>query len=705
MRDHGIGSWTARRARKTPHRLAVVHQGTRHTYGQLHDRTTRLAHHLRALGVGRGDRVAFLGPNQPAFLETLFASARLGAVFVPLNTRLAAPELTHCLTDSGASLLVYTAAHEPFAARCGAGRASGADGTDRSGGPSGIPGVTPRLLAVDAGYERVLAEPEFDPAPGPNSNPGPNPNVGPDPDRAPHPAPLDEPVTLDDTAMIMYTSGTTGRAKGAVLTHGNLTWNAVNTLVDGDFGSDEVTLLAAPMFHTAALNMTCLPTFLKGGTLVLEESFSPARTLDLVEEHRVTVMFGVPAMYQQVAAEGRFATADLSSVRVLLCGGAPVPPSLIRTYAARGVSFVQGYGMTEASPGVCLLDAGHALAKAGSAGVPHFFNDVRIVGPSGEAAGRGELLVEGPTVMSGYWNRPRDTSQALTDGWLHTGDVAVTDTDGYLTIVDRVKDVIISGGENVYPAEVEQALYAHPDVADCAVIGVPDERWGEVGRAVVVLREGARADAAGLLAALDGRLARYKIPASVVFAADLPRGGSGKLLKRPIRARYGAATPPPSRRTRMTTARTTADGLDAIKALAGTDLGRTDWMEITQDRVDTFADATGDHQWIHVDPERAKAGPFGAPIAHGYLTLSLVIPLFDDLLEIKGTSMGINYGLDKVRFPTPVRVGARIRLHAAVGSVEDVKNDGVEMRLTFTVEVEDSAKPACVAAAVFRHYA
>jgi fatty-acyl-CoA synthase len=505
MRDHGIGSWTARRARKTPHRLAVVHQGGRRTYGQLHDRTTRLAHHLRALGVGRGDRVAFLGPNHPAFLETLFAAARLGAAFVPLNTRLAAPELTQVLTDSGAKLLVYTAAHEPFAAQFGAG---------------GVPGV----LAVDDGYERALAEPDAESESESESGP----------------APLDEHVTLDDVAMIMYTSGTTGRAKGAVLTHGNLTWNTVNTLVDGDFGSDEVTLLAAPMFHTAALNMTCLPTFLKGGTLVLEESFSPSRTLDLVEEHRVTVMFGVPAMYQQVAAEARFAAADLSSVRVLLCGGAPVPETLIRTYAARGVSFVQGYGMTEASPGVCLLDADNALAKAGSAGVPHFFNDVRIVDPAGGDAERGELLVEGPTVMSGYWNRPHDTSQALTDGWLHTGDVAVTDPDGYVTIVDRVKDVIISGGENIYPAEVEQALYAHPDIADCAVIGVPDERWGEVGRAVVVLREGAKADAAGLLAALDGRLARYKIPTSVVFATELPRGGSGKLLKRPIRALYGA---------------------------------------------------------------------------------------------------------------------------------------------------------------------
>ncbi|MEV0093979.1 long-chain fatty acid--CoA ligase [Streptomyces sp. NPDC050738] len=497
MRDHSIGSWTARRSRKSPHRIAVVHQDSRRTYAQLHDRTTRLAHHLRSAGAGRGDRVAFLGPNHPAFLETLFATGRLGAVFVPLNSRLAEPELTHCLTDSGTSFLVHAAPFAGFAQRSG----------------------LPRLQVGDA-YETALARSVADP--------------------------LDEAVTLDDLAMIMYTSGTTGRAKGAGLTHGNLTWNSLNTLVDGDIASDEVTLLSAPMFHTAALNMTCLPTFLKGGTLVLEESFSPGRTLDLVEEHRVTMMFGVPAMFQQIAADDRFETADLSSVRTMMCGGAPVSEALIHTYERRGLSFVQGYGMTEASPGVCLLDAENALAKAGTAGVPHFFSDVRIVDPAGQDAERGELVVEGPNIMSGYWGLPQETAQVLTDGWFRTGDVAVADADGYVRIVDRAKDMIISGGENIYPAEVENVLYEHPDVVDCAVIGVPDEKWGEVGRAVVVLREGASPGESGLLASLEGRLARYKIPKSVVFTDELPRSGAGKLLKLPIRRAYGGSCPHPS---------------------------------------------------------------------------------------------------------------------------------------------------------------
>ncbi|MFD5002995.1 long-chain fatty acid--CoA ligase [Streptomyces mutabilis] len=494
MRNHGIGSWTARRARKTPHRTAVVYRDAEITYGRLHERTTRLAHHLRRLGVRPGDRVAYLGPNHPSFLETFFAAGQLRAVFVPLNTRLAEPELRHCLADSGASVLVHTEAFEEFAASCG----------------------VQRRVAVDAVLERALGECPT--------------------------TPVDVPVGHTDTAMIMYTSGTTGRAKGAVLTHGNLIWNSVNALVDGEFPADTVTLLSAPLFHTAALNMTCLPTVLKGGTLVLEDSFSPGRTLDLIRRHRVTVMFGVPAMFQQVAADPGFAAADLSSLRALLCGGAPVPEALIRTYQRRGIGFLQGYGMTEASPGVCLLDAERALDKPGSAGLPQFFSDVRVVDPAGEDAVRGELLVEGPNVMHGYWNLPEETSAVLQDGWFRSGDVVVTDDEGYVTIVDRAKDMIISGGENVYPAEVEKALFEHPAVADCAVIGVPDEKWGEVPRAVVVLAPGAEADAEDILASLDGRLARYKIPKSLVLTDALPRSGAGKLLKPRIRRTYGTTS-------------------------------------------------------------------------------------------------------------------------------------------------------------------
>jgi acyl-CoA synthetase (AMP-forming)/AMP-acid ligase II len=490
MRNHGIGSWTARRARKTPGATAVIHRETSHTYAALHERSTRLAHHLRSLGVRRGDRVAFIGPNHPAYLETLFATGMIGAVFVPLNTRLAARELDHCVADSGAGVLIHSAACTAV-------------------GPGRVPTLR-ATIPVDEAYEGIVGD-------------------------GPAPEPIDEEVSLDDTCLIMYTSGTTGLAKGAVLTHGNITWNSVNVVVDTDIAHDEVTLVSAPLFHTAALNMTCLPTLLKGGTVVLEESFDPDRTLELIERHGVTVMFGVPAMYQTVAAAPGFATADLSSVRSLLCGGAPVPESLIHTYLERGLSFQQGYGMTEASPGVMLLDRDHALSKAGTAGVPHFFSDVRL----GEL---GEVEVEGPNVMRGYWGLPEATAQALRDGWFRSGDVATIDADGYIKVVDRIKDMIISGGENIYPAEVEEVFYSHPAVAECAVIGVPDERWGEVGRAVVVPREGVAPDEATAKELLDhlvGRLAKYKIPKSVVFAEALPRGGAGKVLKARLRETYG----------------------------------------------------------------------------------------------------------------------------------------------------------------------
>jgi fatty-acyl-CoA synthase len=348
--------------------------------------------------------------------------------------------------------------------------------------------------------------------------------------------------------MIMYTSGTTGRPKGATLSNGNIVWNCYNVLVDVDLGADEVTLVTAPMFHTAALNLTCLPTLLKGGRLVIEPSFDPERVIEVTERERVTCLFGVPTMFATLAALPGWPAADLSSVRTLLCGGAPVPEALIHTYLERGFSFIQGYGMTETAPTALLLDKDMVERKAGSAGVPQFFTDVRVVRPdlTDVAPGeRGEILVHGPNVMQGYWGRPEATAEAFAaGGWFRSGDVATLDEDGFAHIVDRMKDVIISGGENVYPAEVENELSHHPAVAECAVIGVPHEKWGEVGKAFVVRRPGVPVDADDLLAFLAGRLARYKIPASVEFVETLPRNPTGKILRAKLRASLAAAGGP-----------------------------------------------------------------------------------------------------------------------------------------------------------------
>ena len=337
--------------------------------------------------------------------------------------------------------------------------------------------------------------------------------------------------------MIQYTSGTSGRPKGVQLTHGNVVWNVVNLLVDVDLGSEEVALVTAPLFHTAALNQVLFPTILKGGTALVEAKFDPARAVDLIESERVTLLFGVTSMYLALAAAPRFEEADLSSLRTAMSGGAPIPESLLHTWLDRGLMIVQGYGLTEASPGTTMLRAADGVRKLGSAGTSCFFTDVRVVvgDRDAETGEPGEVLVSGPNVSPGYWQDETATARAFNEGWLHTGDLATRDEEGYLRIVDRLKDMYISGGENVYPAEVEQALHAHPGIAECAVIGVPDETWGEVGRAFVVVRAGEELDADAVLAHLEGRLARYKLPKSVVFVPELPHNASGKLLKSRLR--------------------------------------------------------------------------------------------------------------------------------------------------------------------------
>jgi len=506
MLNEGLGSWPARRARMTPHRIAIKHDGVGLTYGQLTERVNRAAQALLSLGVQPGDRVAYLGPNHPAFLETLFATGAVGAVFVPLNIRLAPAELSYMLADSGASVLVWA----PELA-------------DSVAGLGDLPGMRHRIAldaagkTADKAYEELLAQASAEP--------------------------LDVRVSLDDVCMIMYTSGTTGSPKGAMLTHGNLTWNCYNLLIDLDLTSDEVALISAPMFHTAALNHTALPVFLKGGTNVLVGKFSPENSFDLIAEHGITLIFGVPAMFRQIAVSPRWPESDLSSLRILHCGGSPVPEILIRRYQERGLTFVQGYGMTEAAPGTLMLRPQESISKIGSAGTPHFFTDARVVhtdlSPT-EPGETGEIIVAGPNVMKGYWQRPEDTAAAVAGGWLHTGDAAKIDDEGFVYIVDRIKDMIISGGENIYPAEVEKVLHEHPAVQDCAVVGVPDEKWGEVGRAVIVLRDGVTADPQDILDFLGGKLAKYKIPKSVITVDALAHNASGKMRRNEIKQAYGA---------------------------------------------------------------------------------------------------------------------------------------------------------------------
>jgi fatty-acyl-CoA synthase len=496
MQNRGIGSWLIKRAGTSADSVALVFgEGERQTYGELDDRAGRWAAVFTERGIGRGDRVAFLGENQPAFVEVLFGAARVGVVFVPVNTRLAAPEVAHILADSGARLLV----HDERAA---------AVATEAAGDLSRI------LVGAEADAALAAVEPAPE-APG---------------------------VGLDDPAAILYTSGTTGRPKGAVLTHGNLTWNSLNTLVDADIVSTDVALVISPLFHAASLGMGLLPVLLKGGTVVLERAFDAGRALRIIDEHRVTMLSGVPTTYQFMAEHPDWASTDLSTLAKLTCGGSPVPTRVLEAFEARGLSFSQGYGMTETSPGATYLPATRTRAKMGSAGQPHFFTEVRVVDENGqslEPGEIGEIQVRGPNVTPGYHGNPAATAEAFTaDGWFRTGDLGSFDDDGYLFVADRLKDMIISGGENIYPAEVEDLILGLDEVTGAAVIGIPDERWGETPWAVVTLRPGAELTTERLAEHLNGRIARYKIPKNVVVVDELPRTASGKVKKLDLRKRF-----------------------------------------------------------------------------------------------------------------------------------------------------------------------
>ncbi|WP_161925963.1 acyl-CoA synthetase [Gordonia crocea] len=500
-----LGSWISRRAAISPDRPALTFGDSTMTYGRFDDRINRLASVLADGGVGTGDRVGYAGTNHPAFLETLFACARLGAVFVPLNFRLTGAELAYILDDAGVGTLI---ADEALAAVIDS--AAGDVHVSRRIAVTPVDGWESFAELVDGAQPLARA-------------------ATPDP---------------TDTALIMYTSGTTGRPKGAMLTHGNMFWNNVNALLSFDTNSSDISLVCAPLFHIGGLNVTTLITLQKGGHIVLMPAFDPSAACQLIEKHRVTTMFGVPAMFLFMSQVPDFATVDLSSMRFFVCGGAPVPEPLMKTYAARGLPFAQGYGLTETAPLALVIGIDESAAKIGSAGSKVLpLSEVRLVDasnnqvPVGEP---GEVCVRGPQVMAGYWNNPGATAAAIDDeGWFHTGDVGREDDDGYVYIVDRVKDMVISGGENVYPAEVESVLYSHPAVAEVAILGLPDEKWGEAVTAVVAIAEGQSVTLEELRTFAADQLASYKLPLRLEFVDALPRNASGKVLKFKLREDLG----------------------------------------------------------------------------------------------------------------------------------------------------------------------
>lgn len=502
--DVGLGAMILRRAVLTPERPALTFRDETLSYAGLATRVRALAGGLKASGVRPGDRVGYLGFNHAAFIETLFASAALGAIFVPLNYRLTGPELAFIVNDSGLHTLVADSKSQPVIDSVRGELCCG------------------RYVGVDAAgegwtaFETLIAGGE----------------------------PVENAVRAEqsDTAIIMYTSGTTGRPKGAMLTHGNFFWNNVNATNLPDDLAGARFLAVTPLFHIGGLNCGLLLSFQKSGHVFLHPQFDPGRVLDAIEAERIDVMFAVPAMYLFMSQHPRFETADLSGLRLAVCGGAPAPEPLLRAYGARNVRFSQGYGLTETAPFASVLPIDKNVEKLGSAGLPPAYTEIRIVDADNRAlasGARGEICIRGPNVMKGYWNRPDATAEAIdAEGWFHSGDIGYLDAEGYLFVCDRVKDMVISGGENVYPAEVESALAAHPAIGEVAVIGLPDEKWGEAVTAVAALKPGAALDLEELRAFASERLARYKLPLKLFTVDALPRNPAGKVLKFELRARF-----------------------------------------------------------------------------------------------------------------------------------------------------------------------
>ncbi len=476
-----LSHWIERHARFAPGAVAIRFEGREITYAQLAQRVASAASVLAARGVRQGDAVAYLGLNHPAALVLVFACARLGAMFVPLNWRLAPPELARVVAD-----------------------------------------CPPRVLLVEPAFSNTL--------------PG-----GTDIRALEEPAGMPPPAagTDDMPLLLCYTSGSTGAPKGVVLPQRALFWNAVNSTHMHDLTSADRILTTLPLFHVGGLNILTTPALHAGASVTLHARFDPQAALEAIERERITLTVLVPAQLTAMMELSAWKRADLSSLRMITTGSTIVSGSFIRKVSARGVPVIQVYGSTETCPVAAYVRAADALRKAGSAGSAALHCELKVAGEDGAElpAGRdGQILVRGPNVASGYWRAPQETARAFEDGWYHSGDVGHLDAEGHLYVVSRLKDLIISGGENIYPAEVESVLLECPEVEEACVVGRPDARWGEVVAAAVVLKAGCRMSEAEAIALFQGRIARYKHPREVRFLERLPRSALGKIQREAVRA-------------------------------------------------------------------------------------------------------------------------------------------------------------------------
>ena len=509
-----IGDYLGRRAIYSADKLAIIDAGKepawRLTYGQMNGRANSFANWLQQEAhVQIGDRVAILARDGVEHLDTFFACAKLGAIHTALNWRLHWRELADIMHNTMPKVLIYSD-----------------DFHEAAHNLQINPSVTCLTHFVHIEGEGVPGSYHFESVL----------------QASPDSAVITEDMEAESVAALIFTGGTTGLPKAAQVTHRMIAWNTLNTVIH-DLHHDDVYLNVFPLFHTGGLFVYTLPQIILGGTTILLRQFDPAQVLALIEQEQVTVFAGVPTMYQMLTQASNWDEIDLSSLRFCTSGGAPLPVPLVEKYTAeKQIRFKQGFGMTEFGPGIFALAAEDAIRKAGSIGRPNFYVDARIVDDQNQPLGPGEvgeLVLKGPSMSSGYFNNPLATEEVMDDaGWFHTGDLAKYDEGWYFTIVDRKKDMFISGGENVYPAEIERVLYGHTAVHMCAVVGIPDAKWGEVGLACVVLKPGTAVTPDELLQYLKDNLARYKVPKQVVLLPELPISGAGKILKRELQEKF-----------------------------------------------------------------------------------------------------------------------------------------------------------------------
>ncbi len=490
--------WCEKWAQYSPKKLFLREHSTglEWTYRDFNNRAEALAQYLiKDLGLKKGDRIGVYSKNRAEFILLYVACVKTGTILVPLNFRLTPRELDTLIGDAAPSLFLYEACFTDEVKRLN----------------------TLEVIPVKAEVEsirRFLAEDTETVIPGHK-----------------------EEISFDETVMILYTAGTTGLSKGVMITHRQIFWNAINTVLRLNLTENDHTQSYAPFFHTGGWNVLFTPFLFVGGSHTILNSFDSDLILELMEKEKTTLLFGVPTMLQMMSDSLKFETTDLSSVRFAIVGGAPMPIPLINIWHKKGIAIRQGFGLTEVGPNCFSLHQDDAIRKKGSIGFPNFYIETKIVDENGTELPPntpGELWLKSPVVTAGYWRKPKETAETITDGWFHTGDILIKDEEGYFFVVDRKKNMYISGGENVYPSEIEKYLYANPAVKECAVIGVADERWGETGKAFVVLNTGHSLTPEEIINYCREGLAKYKIPKSVLLLDSLPKNEAGKINRQEL---------------------------------------------------------------------------------------------------------------------------------------------------------------------------